>query len=156
MHTHQMSSRCKLQLSNRRKYRHLTVDFHVTLDVHVFPPHIFHITLSSIYGTCSTTEFSFIYRALPGIEYKFWSALMNAYQNAQFVKRTKNTYIKKSMNGMQIQIPLDKSTGRIISAFPIYQYEDIHLRNLALNFVKDLLIYYRLAYQKKFLKLVIC
>ncbi|MEI4710462.1 hypothetical protein DN390_17820 [Bacillus sp. SH7-1] len=46
---------------------------------------------------------------------------MNAYQNAQFVKGTKNTYIKKSMNGMQIQISLDKSTGRIISAFPIYK-----------------------------------
>ncbi|MGE6617515.1 EndoU domain-containing protein [Bacillus mycoides] len=43
-----------------------------------------------------------------------------AYQNAQFVKGTKNTYIGKSMNGMQIQMFLDKSTGRIISAFPIY------------------------------------
>ncbi|PEZ63343.1 hypothetical protein CN372_14060 [Bacillus anthracis] len=43
-----------------------------------------------------------------------------AYQNAQFLKGTRNTYIGKSMNRLQIQMCLDKSTGRIISAFPIY------------------------------------
>ncbi|PGE14366.1 hypothetical protein COM54_03365 [Bacillus toyonensis] len=43
-----------------------------------------------------------------------------AYQNAQFLKGTKNTYIGKSMNRLQIQMCLVKLTGRIISAFLIY------------------------------------
>ncbi len=43
-----------------------------------------------------------------------------AYQNAQFVKGSTNTYIGRAANGMKIQMFLDKSTGRIISAFPIY------------------------------------
>ena len=42
------------------------------------------------------------------------------YQNAQFLKGTRNTYIGKSMNRLQIQMCLDKSTGRIISVFLIY------------------------------------
>lgn len=43
-----------------------------------------------------------------------------AYQNAQFLKGTRNTYIGKSMNRLQLQMCLDKSTSRIISAFLIY------------------------------------
>ncbi len=42
------------------------------------------------------------------------------YQNAQFLKGPRNTYIGKSMNRLQIQMCLDKSTGRIISVFLIY------------------------------------
>ncbi|PEK18771.1 hypothetical protein CN694_26400 [Bacillus wiedmannii] len=49
--------------------------------------------------------------------YKFYN---EAYQNAQFLKGTRNTNIGKSMNRLQIQMCLDKSTGRIISAFLIY------------------------------------
>jgi len=48
------------------------------------------------------------------------NCINEAYQNAQFVKGSTNTYIGRSANGMKIQMFIDKSTGRIISAFPIY------------------------------------
>lgn len=46
-------------------------------------------------------------------------AINEAFDNKQFVKGSKNTYVGKLNNGMQIQMFIDNITNKIISAFPV-------------------------------------
>ena len=46
-------------------------------------------------------------------------AINEAFKNKQFVEGTRNTYIGKLSNGMKIQMFIDSTTNKIISAFPV-------------------------------------
>lgn len=46
-------------------------------------------------------------------------AINEAFTNKEFVQGTRNTYIGELKNGMQIEMYIDSTTNKIISAFPI-------------------------------------
>ncbi|MGL5870187.1 EndoU domain-containing protein [Clostridium chrysemydis] len=47
-------------------------------------------------------------------------AINEAYNDRQYVKGSKDTYMGETKEGMQISMYLDQKTGKIISAFPMY------------------------------------